>query len=357
MNRNAASRREKGERRMTQRKLLEVFLWMSLILFAMTRLVKAEGNQTAQQPQSGSEGLGATRAPMVDKVYQIIEATPPRFEIVVNIPATTLTLYDHGKPIRQHKVAVGSPAWPTPSGKYQIEKIEWNPWWYPPPSPWAKGAKPAPPGANNPLGPVKMAMGDALRIHGTNKPASVGYPQSHGCMRMLSAEAKSLAQFLQSEILGDKDPQIYEQYAKVAWQTFVKPLPEDEKVWVYLVYEPLERKSNEVVIYPNLYNRKIPYEDSLFQILAEAGILSAPIDLKKFDAIRKNAKGTLFIPFQDLLADGVDAKTLSPEFASICWNEAATNSIQAIRSRYNTHLQPVELAHTPPSEAARVSAR
>lgn len=320
---------------MTQRKLLEVFLWMSLILFAMTRLVKAEEQ----------------------KIYQTIEATPPRFEIVVNISATTLTLYDQGKAIRQHKVAVGSPAWPTPSGKYQIEKIEWNPWWYPPPSPWARGAKPAPPGANNPLGPVKMMMGDALRIHGTNKPGSVGYPQSHGCMRMLSAEAKSLAQFLQSEILGDKDPSIYEKYAKVAWQTFVKPFRDQERVWVYLVYEPLERKSNQIVLNPNFYNRKIPYEDSLFQIFAEAGILSAPIDLKKFDEIRKNAKTTTSIPFQDLLAEGSDAKILPPEFASACWNETPTNSIQAIRSRYNTRLQLMDVAKPPEGEAARVSSR
>ncbi len=319
---------------MTQRKLLEVFLWMSLIVFAMSRLVRAE-----------------------EKVYQTTEDTPPRFEIVVNIPATTLTLYDKGQAIKQYKVAVGSPTWQTPSGKFEIEKIEWNPWWYPPPSPWAKGAKPAPPGVNNPLGPVKMAMGDALRIHGTNKPASVGYPQSHGCMRMLSAEAKNLARFLQTEILGDKDPSIYEQYAKTAWQTFVKPLPENEKVWVYLIYEPLEKKSNEVVINPNFYNRKISYEDSLFQIFAQAGIMSAPIDLNKFEEIRKNAKGTMLVPFQDLLAEGADAKTLSPEFASTCWNDIPENSIQTIRSRYNTHLQPVDLAKQPVGEAARVSAR
>ncbi|GEM_PF-1665013 len=329
---------------MTKRKLLEVFIWMGLIVFAMGRLVKAED---LSHPLNSPE----------EKVYQSIEETPPRFEIVVNIPATTLTLYDHGKPIQQHKVAVGSPAWPTPSGKFQIEKIEWNPWWYPPPSPWARGAKPAPPGAGNPLGPVKMAMGDALRIHGTNKPASVGYPQSHGCMRMLSAEAKNLARFLQSEILGDKDPQIYEQYAKVAWQTFTKPLPESEKVWVYLVYEPLQGESNQLVMNPNFYNRKISYEDSLFKILADAGIMSAPIDLHKFEDLRKNAKGTTFIPFQDLLAEGSDAKILPPEFASACWNEAPKNSIQSIRSRYNTRLQPVDMAQHPEGEAARVSAR
>ncbi len=326
---------------MTQRKLLEIFIWMSLILFAMTRMVKAENKPLPDE----------------NKTYQSIEDKAPRFEIIVNIPATTLTLYDNGKAIRQHKVAVGSPAWPTPNGKFEIEKIEWNPWWYPPPSPWAKGAKPAPPGANNPLGPVKMMMGDALRIHGTNKPGSVGYPQSHGCMRMISAEAKSLAQFLQSEILGDKDPQIYEQYAKVAWQTFVKPLPENEKVWVYLMYEPLERKSNTLVMNPNFYNRKIAYEDSLFQILMEMGILSAPIDLNKFEEIRKNAKNTSIIPFQDLLAEGSDPKSLPPEFASACWNEAPLSGLQNARNRYNTRLQPVDVAKQPEGESSRISSR
>lgn len=328
---------------MTQRKLLEIFLWMSLFVFAMSRLAKAEENISSN---SGGE-----------KFYQTIESPPPRFEIVVNIPSTTLTLYDQGQVIKQYKVAVGSPVWSTPEGKFQIERIEWNPWWYPPPSPWAKGAHPTPPGAGNPLGPVKMAMGDALRIHGTNKPASIGYPQSHGCMRMLSAEAKNLAQFLQSEILGDKDPSTYEQYAKVAWQTFAKPLPENEKVWVYLVYEPLEKKSNEVLINPNFYNKKISYEDSLFQILAKAGIMTAPIDLKKFEEIRKNAKTSTLVPFQDLLAEGADPRTLPPEFSSACWNDKPENSLAEIRARYNTHLQPVDMAKQHGSEAATISAR
>jgi len=328
---------------MTQRKFVQIFLWMGLMVLAMTRLAHAD----EAMPAASAEG----------KSYQTLEEAPPRFEILVNIPATTLTLYDHGQAIQQYKVAVGSPAWPTPSGKFQIERIEWNPWWYPPPSPWARGAKPTPPGAGNPLGPVKMAMGDALRIHGTNKPASVGYAQSHGCMRMLSAEAKKLAQFLQSEIFGDKDPELYERYAKTAWQTFVKPLPDTEKIWVYLVYEPLERRANQIVVNPNVYNRKIAYEDSLFQILNEAGILSAPIDLKKFEEIRKNAKGPLSIPFQDLLAEGSDPATLDPEFASACWNEAPPNPLQGVRARYNTRLQPVDLAGLSGGEAARVSAR
>lgn len=321
---------------MTQRKLLEIFFWMAAIVFALSKVAKADDSE---------------------KLYTTIEETPPRFEIVVNIPATTLTLYDKGKMVRQHKVAVGSPEWPTPSGKFEIERIEWNPWWYPPPSPWAKGAKPTPPGAGNPLGPVKLMMGDALRIHGTNKPGSVGYAQSHGCMRMISAEAKNLARYLQTEIFGDNDPLLYEKYAKASTQTFVKNLPENEKVWVYLVYEPLEKKSNQVVINPNVYNRKISYEDSLMDLLASAGIWTAPLDMKKFNDIRQKAKGKVSVPLSDLLAEGSDAKTLDPEFTSACLNEAPTQILNEARSRYNTRLQAVEAVAAPAHEIPQVSAR
>lgn len=313
-----------------------------MLLFAMTRLVKAEdGKKTSVKPE---------------KFYQAIEETPPRFEILVNIPATTLTLYDKGKAVRQHKIAVGSPEWPTPNGRYKIERIEWNPWWYPPPSPWAKNAKPTPPGVGNPLGPVKMMMGNALRIHGTNKPGSVGYAQSHGCMRMISAEAKNLARHLQSEIFGDNDPSLYEKYAKAATQTFGKSLPENEKVWVYLVYETLERKSNQIVINPNVYNRKISYEDSLLQILADSGIYNAPIDWKKFNSLRQ-AKGKVSIPFHDLLADGSETDVLAPEFEPACSSDSPAKTLEKARARYNNRLEPAFVQTPSPIPSTQVSSR
>jgi len=44
-----------------------------------------------------------------------------------------------------------------------------------------------PPGPGNPLGVRALYLGDTLyRIHGTNRPASVGAAVSHGCFRMFN---------------------------------------------------------------------------------------------------------------------------------------------------------------------------
>ena len=54
------------------------------------------------------------------------------------------------KPWRTFVVATGQAVYPTPLGRFQIV-VKWkDPWWYPPNSPWAKGAKPIPPGPGQP---------------------------------------------------------------------------------------------------------------------------------------------------------------------------------------------------------------
>ena len=70
-----------------------------------------------------------------------------------------------------------------------------NPWWYPPPSPWAEDAEPVPPGPGNPLGTRWMGLSAPyVGIHGTPDAASIGYSASHGCIRMRIPDAEWLFQ-------------------------------------------------------------------------------------------------------------------------------------------------------------------
>jgi lipoprotein-anchoring transpeptidase ErfK/SrfK len=96
--------------------------------------------------------------------------------------------------VRRFQVATGQPIYPTPVGSFKIVIKERNPWWYPPPgSPWAKGAKPIPPGPGNPLGTRWMGLSAPnVGIHGTPDPASLGYSASHGCIRMFIPSAEWL---------------------------------------------------------------------------------------------------------------------------------------------------------------------
>jgi lipoprotein-anchoring transpeptidase ErfK/SrfK len=113
--------------------------------------------------------------------------------IVINRAKNVLSLYHGTSPWRQFRVATGQSAYPTPAGRFDIV-VKWkNPWWYPPPSPWAVGEKPTPPGPWNPLGTRWMGLSaPGVGIHGTPKPQSIGYSESHGCIRMLIPQAEWL---------------------------------------------------------------------------------------------------------------------------------------------------------------------
>ena len=113
--------------------------------------------------------------------------------VVIRRGSNRLYLYRGTKFWRHFTVATGQAAYPTPVGRFEIV-VKWrNPWWYPPPSPWAQGLRPVPPGPGNPLGTRWMGLSaPGVGIHGTPDPASIGYSASHGCIRMLIPNAEWL---------------------------------------------------------------------------------------------------------------------------------------------------------------------
>lgn len=113
--------------------------------------------------------------------------------IVIRRASNLLTLYDGSRYVRQFRVATGQSTYPTPLGVFHIVVMWKNPWWYPPPDPWAKGKKPTPPGPGNPLGTRWMGLSaPGVGIHGTPESGSIGYSLSHGCIRMLIPSAEWL---------------------------------------------------------------------------------------------------------------------------------------------------------------------
>ena len=113
--------------------------------------------------------------------------------IVIHRALNQLYLYQGARFTRAFHVATGQSAYPTPLGRFSIA-VKWkNPWWYPPASPWAKGAQPIPPGPGNPLGTRWMGLtAPGVGIHGTPDASSIGYSVSHGCIRMQISQAEWL---------------------------------------------------------------------------------------------------------------------------------------------------------------------
>jgi lipoprotein-anchoring transpeptidase ErfK/SrfK len=137
------------------------------------------------------------RAPIelaVDRVDP--EITPDNFGpvIVVETKSNKLLYYQGTSLDNSFTVATGQSAYPTPIGEWSIVVMRRDPWWVPPPnSAWAQGAKPIPPGPGNPLGTRWMGLSAPyVGIHGTPDSASLGYSQSHGCIRMAIPDAEWL---------------------------------------------------------------------------------------------------------------------------------------------------------------------
>jgi hypothetical protein len=113
--------------------------------------------------------------------------------VVIRRGSNTLTLFDGPKQVRVFRVATGQASYPTPVGRFEIVDKQYHPWWYPPPSDWAEGLEPIPPGPSNPLGTRWMGLSAwGVGIHGTPSPASIGYSASHGCIRMYVPDAEWL---------------------------------------------------------------------------------------------------------------------------------------------------------------------
>ncbi len=106
-----------------------------------------------------------------------------------------LRLFKRLKLSKTYGVAVGLPAYPTPTGRYSIQNKQVNPAWTAPNSPWAgELAGTTTPGGSpsNPLRARWMGITGSVGIHGTSQEYSIGSRASHGCIRMRVADVIDL---------------------------------------------------------------------------------------------------------------------------------------------------------------------
>lgn len=99
----------------------------------------------------------------------------------------TLRVYKNLKLEKSYGIAVGQPAYPTPSGQFTIANKQVDPVWSVPNSPWAGelgGTTVTGGSAENPLKARWMGITDGVGIHGTSDDGSIGSDASHGCLRM-----------------------------------------------------------------------------------------------------------------------------------------------------------------------------
>jgi murein L,D-transpeptidase YcbB/YkuD len=125
-----------------------------------------------------------------------LAAPTETLSLTLNLPSYQLEVWEGSERIRSYKVTIGSPKFETPTGSFQITRVEWNPRWVPPPSPWARGEKERGPGKGNPMGRVKLQFDDYLYVHGTWSTKQLGGAYSHGCVRLANEDALDLARLI-----------------------------------------------------------------------------------------------------------------------------------------------------------------
>lgn len=187
------------------------------------------------------------------------EPGQPDIRITLNVPSFRLTLWQNGKEVKSWYVGIGMKEFPIYIGEREASEIIWNPDWIPPDSDWVKEKKGITPlevikasDPRNPLGKLKIPLGNHYLIHQAGGSADVGSLVSHGCVRMLRSELYDLAEKIIAARSADVSPKRIAA-AKRSQRKLTVPL--DEPVPVDINYDTLVVEGGVLHIYPDVYSR------------------------------------------------------------------------------------------------------
>jgi lipoprotein-anchoring transpeptidase ErfK/SrfK len=198
------------------------------------------GCAKSETKEGGLDTTAAAPAPAADTaaVGSAANGSTPTttdMRIEVDVNARRLHVFQGGKEIATHPVAVGTEKWPTEKGEWTVKQVVWNPDWVPPKDEaWAEDREPRESGdPKNPLGRVQLVYDLPRTIHGTNQPSSIGKAVSHGSIRMNNAEIVQLAKQVMEAGGAAKDEAWYTQTQQNRKQKQVVDLPKPVTIRVY----------------------------------------------------------------------------------------------------------------------------
>lgn len=123
------------------------------------------------------------------------------FRVVADISDPKKTrLYVLGKNdevAARYLTSPGRAEYPTQGDHFKVQDRMVRKPWNPPNSSWAAAAKPIPPGVDNPMGIMKLSLGQYSQyIHGipASEEPELGHAASHGCMRMSGSNILELGE-------------------------------------------------------------------------------------------------------------------------------------------------------------------
>ena len=204
------------------------------------------------------------------------EPDVPDIRLTLNVPSFRLTLWQNGKEVKSYYIGVGMKDHPIYIGDREATQIIWNPAWIPPTSDWVLEMKGVVPGEvikasdpRNPLGKMKIPLGDRYLIHQAAKLSDVGNLVSHGCVRMPLSDLYDLA----DKIIAARSAEVSSKRiaaAKRSKRTLVVEL--DAPVPVDINYDTLVVEGGVLHIYPDVYERRTNLPRHLRAELESSGV-------------------------------------------------------------------------------------
>jgi len=202
--------------------------------------------------------------------------------ITANVPAFRLTLWENGKATETYEIGVGKKSHPIPIGDRTASQVILNPAWIPPNSAWVRRMSGVNPGervtaedSRNPLGNIKIPLGNAYLIHEAAKPSDIGSLVSHGCIRMLTDDIFDLTKRLaQARELSMSQAEI----ERARRNTERKAARFNPDLPVKISYDTAIIENGKLTLYPDVYERGTNTVGNL-----RAFLQGHDVDAAKFD--------------------------------------------------------------------------
>lgn len=272
-----------------------------ILLFAATTLPAVYGQtlpspapsplQTASSPQRATDRNESERS---DKLtggrVEVADFAPdqPDISLTLNVPTFRLTLWQNGKEVKSYYVGVGMKEHPIYIGDREANEIIWNPAWIPPPSDWVREMNGVSPGEvikasdpRNPLGKMKIPLGNSYLIHQARGRGDVGNLVSHGCVRLPLSDLYDLADKIiaaRSLPISARRIASAKRSQRTLFVSLETPLPVD------INYDTVVVEEGVLHIYPDVYGRGTNRPGKLRAKLQAANIDDANL---KDETIRK----------------------------------------------------------------------
>jgi hypothetical protein len=268
--------------------------------------------QTPPGPQTASDRNESERSDKLTGGHiEIADFAPnePDIRVTLNVPSFRLTLWQNGKEVKSYYVGVGMREHPIYIGEREATEIIWNPAWIPPASDWVREISGVRPGEiikasdpRNPLGKMKIPLGDRYLIHQAAKITDVGNLVSHGCVRV----PRPLLYDFAEKIIAARSVHVSRkriEAAKRGSRTLVVRL--EEPVPVDINYDTLVVEAGVLHIYPDVYQRGTNRPSWLRAELESSGVDVSNLKdsiLKRM--LSKVTRRTQFVVETQAIADG-----------------------------------------------------